>query len=530
MSIETDHVGGLTRREVLQRAAAIGAAATVPAALATGAEAATPTPKRGGRLRVGLIGGGEARDNLDPHREGGSSQMSQAVRQLCYSKLTDQRPDGSYALQLAASIEPNQNATVWQIKLKRGVEFSDGSTLTADDVIYSLKRILDVNDPNMAAARGNIDMIDPNGIKKVDKYTLTIKLLRPWSDMRAALGQRYISIVKKGAKPPFEVGNFIGTGAFKLTSWTPGRHYTYAANRNYFETGKPYLDSLDIVGIPDSVARVNALVAGQVDAICSVPAAQVPVIRRAGKKLIVNPGGSWTPIVMNTNAAPFTDRRVRQAMKLLIDRKQAIKSALGGYGDVGNDLFARRDPLYDSSIPQRAYDPEKARSLLRSAGALDQQFTLWATDAVADATPMALVFAQGAKKAGLKLTVEQAPSSTFWSQTWGVQPFTFSSWGYRPFFSQWVQSFVSFNAQETKWNNSSQQQASRMVYRAAATSDTAKQKRLTSAAQELLWEDGGYIIPYFLQTLDAASPRVQGITPHVFPFLSWFRMWNFWLS
>jgi peptide/nickel transport system substrate-binding protein len=527
---DQDSVTGLTRRQILERGAVIGAAAAAAGSLPAHARGATPKPKRGGTLRVAFTGGGESRDNLDPHREGGSSQLSQAARQLSFSKLADQRPDGSYAPQLASSIEPNKNNTVWQIKLKRGVEFTDGSPVTADDVIYTLRRILDTSNADLAAARGNIDMIDPAGIKRVDKYTVQIKLLRPWAAMVAALGQRYLSIVKRGAKPPFSVENFIGSGAFKLTSWEPGRRYTYVANRNYFESGKPYLNALEVIGIPDPVARVNALVAGQVDAIGSVPAAQVPVLKAANKKLIVNPGGSWTPIQMNTIAPPFNDRRVRQAMKHLIDRKAAVRSALAGYGDLGNDMFARRDPLYAADIPQRPYDPERAKSLLRAAGALDYPFKLWATDAVSDATPMALVFAQGAKQAGLNLSVEQAPAATFWSNTWGVQPFTFSSWGYRPFFAQWMQSFVSFNAQETKWNNSNQAQASRLVYKAAATSDLAKQKRLTHLAQELHWEDGGYIIPYFLQTLDAASPRVQGIEPHVFPFLSWFRMWNFWLA
>ncbi|HEY1366829.1 MAG TPA: ABC transporter substrate-binding protein [Gaiellaceae bacterium] len=536
--MSTDDAGpetstALTRRQVLERGAALGLAAGAAGTLGASAQAAglaTPKPKRGGTLRVALIGGGGSNDNLDPHATSGSSELSQSARQLVFSKLTDMQPDGSFALQAAASIEPNKNATVWQIKLKKGITFSDGSPLTVDDVIWTYKRILNPDDPTMAAARGNIDMIDPNGMKKVDKYTMTIKLKRPWSDMFSALGQRYLSIIKNGSKPPWTVQNFIGTGAFKLTSWTPGAHYTYTANRGYFETGKPYLNALDIVGIPDPVARVNALVAGQVDCICSVPAAQVPLVKRAGRKLIVNPGGSWTPIVMNTNAKPFTDPRVRQAMKLLIDRKQAITSAAGGYADLGNDLFARHDPLYNGSIPQRAFDPEKAKALLKSAGALDETFTLYTSDAVSGAVPMALVFEQGAKKAGVKVSVETVPASSFWDTTWGHQPFTFSSWGYRSFFTQWVQSFASFNAEETQWNDAKQRRASRLVYAAAATSNKAKQKALTAEAQQLQWDDGGYIIPYFAQTLDAATTRVQGIVPHVFPFLSWYRMWNFWLS
>jgi peptide/nickel transport system substrate-binding protein len=525
--------GGLTRREILERGAALGLAAGAAAALGETAQAAslaTPKPKRGGTLRVALIGGSADKDNLDPHAVSGSAELSQSARQLVFSKLTDMRPDGSFALQLAASIEPNKNATVWKVKVKKGVVFQDGSPLTIDDVIWTYKRILNPSDPTMAAARGNIDMIDPNGITKVDKYTMTVKLKRPWSDMFSAFGQRYLSIIKNGTQPPFTVQNFIGTGAFSLTGWTPGTHYTYAANRNYFESGKPYLDALDIVGIPDPVARVNALVAGQVDCICSVPSAQISLLKNAGRKIIVNPGGSWTPLVMNTNAAPFNDPRVRQAMKLLIDRHQAMTSAAGGYAELGNDLFARHDPLYAKSIPQRAFDPQKAKALLKAAGALNDPFTLYTSDAVTGAVPLALVFAQGAKKAGIKVNVQTVPASSFWDTTWGHQPFTFSSWGYRSFFTQWVQSFASFNPQETQWNDSKQHRASRLVYAAAATSDPAKQREYTAEAQQLQWDDGGYIIPYFSQTIDASTSKVHGIQPHVFPFLSWYRMWNFWLS
>ena len=201
---ERDTSSGLNRRELLQRGAVVGVAAGMAGgagALTSGAAAATPKPKRGGTLKVGLIGGGESKDNLDPNRDGGSSQQSQAARQLSFSKLTDQRPDGSYANQLAQSIEPNKDASVWTVRIKKGIEFHDGSPLTIDDVIYTLQRVLNANDPNMAAARGNVNMIDPNGIKKIDKYTMRVKLLHPWSDMPAAFGQRYLSIIKNGSGP-----------------------------------------------------------------------------------------------------------------------------------------------------------------------------------------------------------------------------------------------------------------------------------------------------------------------------------------
>lgn len=529
---ERSQGGALDRRTLLKRGAAVGVAAAASGSLVGAAKAsgeAAPKPKRGGTLRVALPGGSAGTDNLDPNSGGGSPELFQSARQLSFSKLTDMDPSGHYRLQLAQSIEPNKDATVWTVRIKKGIEFHDGSPLTIDDVIYTLQRILS-GDPTMAAAAGNIDMIDPQGFKKLDKYTMRVKLKRPWSDMFSAFGQRYLSIVKKGSKAPFTPQTFIGTGAFKLTGWTPGSHYTYVKNPNYFESGKPYLDAIDIVGIPDPVARANALVAGQVDAIGNLPTAQIPVIQGAGKQLVVNKGGSWTPFCMDCTTAPFTDRRVRQAMKMLLDRKQAVQTAVGGYGQVGNDLFAVHDPLYDSQIPQRHYDPQKAKALLKAAGALGQTFTLYTSDAVSGAVQLSLLFAQNAKAAGVNVNVQTVPASTFWSQTWGRVPFTFSSWGYRPFFTQWVQSFASFNAKETRWNDPSQIKAAHLVYKAAATGDPAKQKRYTSAAQEILWNDGGYIIPYFVQTTDAIAKNVRGVQPHVFPFLSWYRMWNFWLS
>ena len=233
---------------------------------------------------------------------------------------------------------------------------------------------------------------------------------------------------------------------------------------------------------------------------------------------------------MNTRAKPFNDPRVRQAMKLMIDRKQAITSAAGGYASLGNDLFARHDPLYSSSVPQRPFDPEKAQALLKKAGVLGDKFTIVASDAIPGTVSMALVLAQGAKKAGITINVKTAPAATFWDTTYGHQPFTFSSWGYRSFLTQWVQSFSSYNKQETQWSDGSRQRASKLVNAAAATSDVARQKQYAGDAQRLLWDDGGYLIPYFNQPVDASTTKVQGITPHVFPFLSWYRMWNFWLS
>ena len=169
MAADHEEQSGLTRREVLQRSAvaglAVGAAGGV-AGTAQAASQATPKPKRGGTLRVALLGGSPSTDNLDPNSNNGSPELFQSSHQLAFSKLTDMRPDGSFALQLAESLEPNKDASVWQVKIKKGVEFHDGKPLTIDDVIWTFKRILDPNAATLSAARGNIDMIDPAGSRR----------------------------------------------------------------------------------------------------------------------------------------------------------------------------------------------------------------------------------------------------------------------------------------------------------------------------------------------------------------------------
>ena len=161
-------------------------------------------------------------DNLDPHASSSSPELGQAFRENVYSKLTDLLPSGAYGMQLAESMESNHAATLWHIKLKKGVTWHDGSPLTADDVIYTFRRILDPKG-DYGSAASNIPMIDRNGMKKVNDHELTMKLNTPWIDLPSAVGQRFVSIVKAGSKAPYTVENTNGTGPFKLSRGTARR-------------------------------------------------------------------------------------------------------------------------------------------------------------------------------------------------------------------------------------------------------------------------------------------------------------------
>jgi peptide/nickel transport system substrate-binding protein len=513
----------LTRQQLLAAGAAGGLALTAwgPGAVALGAT----TPTRGGTLQVGLPGGSASTEQLDPNTSTVNS-IDVARHQNVFSKLADFDAKGKVYPQLAESFEPNKNATLWTVKLKQGVTWHDGSPLTADDVVWSLKRVLDPAS-KLDSASANITMIDPTKITKVDATTLTIGLKQPWSDLPTQLGQRYLAIVKNGTTK-FTPETTIGTGPFKLASWTPGTQTQLTAYNGYWESGKPYLGTVILNGIDEPTARLNALQSGQVQAIAFVDPSQIKVLKGSSSLVpLISTGGGWTPIVMNTKVGPFRDVRVRQAMKLLADRSKLVKVAEQGFASVGNDLFSIHDPLYNSAIGRRKYDPERAKSLLKQAGQSDLKLTLDSSQATPDMLSSALLFAQSAKAGGVKVTVKKHPVDSFWSAVYGKSAFTHSSWGYRPFFPQWLQSFQAFNKEETNWTNA---KANKLVRQAVATVDQAKRKELAHEAQAIQWKEGGYVIWGFQQRLDGLSKNVQGLKASPINPLGWYGFKDAWLS
>jgi peptide/nickel transport system substrate-binding protein len=524
-SASEEQRSGITRRDLIQRGAAGGLALTLGGVGPELALGATPRPRRGGTLRVGIVGGAASNEQLDPHVPTVNS-LDVARTKNVYSKLTDFDRRGRVMMQLAQSIEPNRNATEWTVRLKQGIVWHDGSPLTADDVIFTLRRIL--NPANkLSVAASNIDMIDPKGITRVNARTLRIKLNKPWADLPTQLGQRYHSNIKDGTTS-FTPESVNGTGAFKLEGWTPGTRTILTENTEYFVSNKPYLSRVELIGIDEPTARLNALQSGQVQAIEYLDPSQVRVLRASSRLApLIAPGGAWTPIYMNTQQAPFNDVRVRQAMRLLADRQKMVRVAQQGYGQVGNDLFAIHDGLYASGIPQREYDPERAKSLLKAAGKSDLQVTLNSSEATSDMLSSALVFAQSAKAGGVKVTIKKAPVDNFWSSVYGKTSFCQSSWGYRPFFAQWIQSFSTYNKDETNWKNA---RASALVARAAGTTNPAQRKRLAVEAQRIAWNEGGYIIWGFAQRLDAIRKNVHGIVPSAVNQLGWYGFDGAWLS
>lgn len=512
----------LSRRRLLQ-AAAVGIAAGATAAVpGLQAHAAVPAPRRGGRLRVGMVGGGSS-EQLTPIN-GTGGEITIARWHCLYERLVDFKPDGSLTNQLASEFSHNADGTLWKIKILPGVKFHDGSVLTAHDVVYSMRYVL--NPKNNAAARSQISFINPAGIRALDNSTVEIRLDQPYAIMPTAVSSRALWIFKEGTTN-FTVPN--GTGPFKYKSFTPGERSVFVRHPEYHIPGRPYLDEVEIISISDPTTRVNALNAGQIDALGYLDPKLVAVIAaNPSLRLLQHDGGGYSCQFMQVDKPPFTDNRVRQALRYMIDRPAILQRALLGYGLLGNDLPCPFDPDYAREIPQRPYDPEKARHLLKQAGKEGLTVSLYTGDAAPGMLDSSIIMAEQAKKVGVTLTIDKVPADQYWSVRYLKTPFETTNWGQRPFVSQIAQAYnINSPENETNWKRPS---FDALTARAIRTLDPAKRHALWVEAQRILWNEGGYIIWGFLRYIDATTSRVHGITPSSVRPLGWYTFTDAYLA
>jgi peptide/nickel transport system substrate-binding protein len=522
----------MTRRDALRKAAAGGAALSASGLLAAcgssssgggASSSGTPAPapqklRTGGVLRIGATGGG-AKDTIDAHLPTTDPDI---MRQWnLYESLAVRTPDFSKLdMLIAESIEPvGSKPDAWTVRLKDGIEFHNGKTVGADDVIFSLQRITDPKDPKVG--NSSISYIDRKNLKKVDERTIRIPLNLTNAAFPDDLGQYFNAIVPTDYDPKKPVG----TGPFKFQSFSPGERSVFVKNPNYWQTGRPYADQLIIIDFPDDTARTNALLGGQVEAINNLPAAQLAAVQgNRNLRVLSSPTGAWQPFTMRIDAAPFDDVKVRQAFRLMVDRKQMVEQVLSGQGSVANDLYARYDPMYASDLPQRNQDLEQAKSLLQSAGKAGMTVELVTSPVFNGVVEAAQVFAEQAKGAGVNVKVRKVDTGTFYGDNYLKWPFAQDFWASRVYLAQVAQGDLPdspFN--ETHWGKGKFQD---LITQARGTVDEAKRKEILHQAQQMQYEQGGYIIPYFSNIIDAYTSKVSGFVPAK----SGFPFGNYWLK
>jgi peptide/nickel transport system substrate-binding protein len=510
--VERPHHGkpgnALDRRQVLRGIAAAGAIAGAGGLLgacssssSSGQAAASPTStvkRRGGALKVGLTGGSGS-DTLDPHK--GLTYLDTARAQSLYQPLLQLNTSAQTEFVLAEEISPHGSTSNWVIRLRKGITFHDGKPLTADDVIFTIRRIVS----GKLTGATPLGPVDLNGLKALDKLTVQVPMTSPYGSFTDQLAYwYYLYIVPAGFNP----AKPNGTGPFKYQSFTPGQRSVFVRNKNYWKSGLPYVDSVTIIDFSDSAALQNAITTGVIHGAGALEGPQIAALAATGSvRTVKSHTGAITPFTMRVDQAPFNDVNVRQAMRLLVDRKQLVNSALDGSGTVAADVSSPYDPNYDTSL-HREQDIPQAKSLLKKAGQENLRVQL-VTSAVATGTvAMATVLAQQAKAAGVTISLKTVDPSTFFGPNYLHWTFSQDFYNYSPYLGQVAQSLLPtspFN--ETHWNlpryNSLYRQAN-------ATADSAMRKEIEHEMQQIDFTQGGYIIPALIDALDAYSTKITG--------------------
>jgi peptide/nickel transport system substrate-binding protein len=498
--------GTISRREFMGRAAALGASSLAISTMLASADAvAAETPKNGGVLRLGL-GGGSTTDSVDVTTYIDSVMID--VGPGLFNGLVEWGQDGKPHPQLAESFEPTNGAKDWILNLRKGIKFSNGQEFNADDAIYSLN--LHRGDSKSGGAGSLKPIVD---VKKLDKYQIQISLAAADADLPYALTDYHVLMVPDGFK---DWSKPVGTGAFSLDKFDPGVRISLKKTRDYWKEGRGHLDGVEVTVINDGSARLNALISGQIDAINRVDHKAVALLSKTPKIQIVRAPGGWHAVIaMQVDKPPYDNPDIRLALKYATDRDQILKALFSGYGTIGNDHpIPPTDPYFNSELPQRKYDPERAASLFKKAGIADPKILLQASDAAFNgAVDEGALLQASAAKAGIKIDLKKEPADGFWDNVWLKGAFVSSYWGGRAAATQMLSVAYEANAtwNETHWKN---EKFEKLLADARSETDEAKRKPYIWEMQKMLNEDGGAIIPVFRDWLDAHNEKVGGHTPH----------------
>ena len=501
---EAAHRQGASRREMLGWLAAGGASLVAAGSLLAGATSAlAQAPRKGGRIKVAASSISQA-DTLDPAKQSLSTDYSRCS--MFYNGLT--ALDGSLTPQpeLALSFS-HDKATVWTFKLRKGVTFHDGSPLTAEDVVYSLSRHKD----KATGSRANALAAQMTEITKQGSDEVRITLAAPNADLPVVLGTWHFFIVKDGTN---DFTKAIGTGPYKLKEFTPGLRTIGVRNENYWKPGKPYLDEIELIGIPDEAARVNALVSGDVQLIAAINPRSIRQIEAAGgHKVFETKAGYYTDLVMRQDSDPGRNPDFVLAMKHLFDREQVKSAVFRGYAVVGNDQpIDPSNRYFCKDIPQRPFDLDKAKFHLQKSGLANTPVPLYASTAAPGSIEMGVLLQEAGQKIGLNLDLKKVPADGYWANYWMKQPIGFGAINPRPsadiLFTLFFKSDANWN--ESAWKNETFDQ---LLVAARGESDEGKRRQAYCDMQAIVSDKCGIGIPVFITLLDAHSEKLQGLKP-----------------
>ena len=460
--------------------------------------------QRGGVLKFATP---SVKPGLDPARtRTGDAYMLTA---MIFSNLTRISHELRAEPQLAHKWEANSDSTEWTFHLRKDSKFSNGRTVVASDVKFSIDRILDPK----TASKGRKSLGPIKEIVAKDDHTVLFKLKGPYADLALQLGNTFARIIAK--ENLSDISNKpIGSGPFILKEYVPGNKAILVRNPNYFEKGLPYLDEVHQIYIKEYAAQVSALSTGEIDIMYFAPSEIIGQLKKDPNvevKIVSAP--SFQPLIMWVNETPFKDVRVRQALRFAVDRKAMMEAATGGLGVLGNDTpVSPSNPYYNKALPQRRQDAAKAKKLLAEAGYPNGiDITLYTSTQRPGLEPAAVVAQQVVASSGFRVKIESVEIARLYKDIIPkAKPMATShnNWFGRPTIDE---SLTPFYFTKSNWNYTgySNPEVDKLLDQAKSLTDFAARKKLYDKVQEILYHEGPDVVPYFKNYVSAIRKEVK---------------------
>jgi peptide/nickel transport system substrate-binding protein len=516
--------GRLSRREFIRRGSVIGLSMPTMAAILAACGSSSkpakttkaPVAKSGGTLRLASQTPAGAINPLTVDDSGGLCMLQQTGEFL----VLDNNMKLMLQPVLATSWKPNANASVWTFNLRPGVTFSDGSPMTADDVVYTFKQQSDPKNASNALSTFQSVLL-PDGVVKVDSHTVAFHLESPVGSFPYLVSSDNYNaiIVKNGTDFSKWQSTFLGTGPFKLASYTQNVGASFVPNDKYWGP-KPLLASTEFKFYAGQQPQILALQGGEVDVVVQfVPAGASSLLHNSSYKVIVLKSANHRELSMRNDIAPFTDPRVRQAVAYTLNRPEMVSALLYGYGGVANDYpFFPRFAATNYSVPQRTQNIAKAKALLAAAGHPHGISSPLYTEQYEEIPELAQVIKADAAKAGINITLNILPQAeyygkaTYGNSDWLDGEMSLVDYGDRGVPNVFLEAPLTSNG---PWNAARfhNAQYDALVKQFVAAIDLQTQRRIAGEIERLLLAETPIIIPYWIDGLTASTPNVGGLNP-----------------
>ena len=519
--------GKMTRRDLMRRGTVVGMSIPLlsfiaaacgggndSASTGTGGGTATGEVTAGGNVRVALIQPTTAPNPLLVQDEGGAGLLGSTGEFLSFSNS-----DLELEPKLAEKWEPNDDGSEWTFTIRQGVKFHSGATLVADDVVQTFEKLINPKGGSANAQSALGGVLSPGNIEAPDDATVVFHLDAPNGNFPTLVSSaNYNAIIIPADLDPADWGKtFEGTGPFKLQSFTPKQGAKFVRNDAYWGD-KANPDSMELKFYDDEAPMVLGIQGDEVDfvehfsvsggkALLDDPNVQVIAIRTATHR----------QVHMRTDKDPFTDKRVRQAIALSIDRAALVDGLWEGKADLGNDSpFAPVYPATDTSVAQREQDLEQAKQLLADAGASNVTVELdtWNGFEIPD---LAQLIKQNAAEIGVTLNLKITDAATYYGDgvfgksRWLDSVMGITDYGHRPVPNVYLTASLSGDPKIGVWNSAhfKNDEYDSLVQQYVAALDLDSQKGVAKQIQELLLDETPIIFPYFYNFLSAAKPNLK---------------------